>query len=70
MGQLTRKRALAVIFAAGYHEDQKTFIRTYVENRISFHAANHAFIDGKAAKRNGLKCTCYECKPKSEAVAV
>lgn len=64
---MTRRRALAVIFAAGYHEDQQTFVRTYVENRVSYAAAMRSFVDGKIAKRNGLKCSCSTCtKPTAE----
>ena len=70
IGRMTRKRALAAIFAAGYHEDRKTFTRVYVENRVSFLAANREYIDGQIARRNGLRCTCHECQQAKQPATV
>ena len=57
-----RKQALAHIKIAGYHQDSKTFIRLYTENRISFTAANKAYQEGYRLKQAGMKCGCSNCK--------
>ena len=42
-----RDRAIAAIKAAGALGDQRTFLRLYVENRISFPVARQAFEEGR-----------------------
>ena len=59
---MTRKQALEVCFVAGYHEDQKTFTRCYLSNRLSMAKAQEAYARGQRAKENGIPCTCGECK--------
>lgn len=44
---MTRKQAIVAIRAAGAENDQKTFLRVYTENRISFTAAREAFDQGR-----------------------
>ena len=48
MLKLSRKAALAAIKAAGATNDQQTFTRIYVENRISYEVAIAAFREGKS----------------------
>jgi len=36
---MNRKTALGLCMLAGYHDDSKSFLRTYVANRISYEAA-------------------------------
>ena len=57
-----RETALAYIRIAGYHEDQKSFVRLYVENRISYQVAIASYRLGYQQKQNGMKCVCFECK--------
>lgn len=44
---MSRKDALAAIKAAGTQNDQKAFMRLYVENRIALPAARAAFAEGQ-----------------------
>jgi hypothetical protein len=48
---MTRKQALACLKAAGATDDRKTWLRVYVENRISFTVANQQWRDGQAFAR-------------------
>lgn len=59
---MTRKQALEICRYAGYHNDEKLFTRTYIENRISYQKAREAFAQGGKAKDNGIKCTCRLCQ--------
>lgn len=43
---MTRKQALACMKAAGAKGDSATFTRLYVENRVSYAAAQAAWRDG------------------------
>jgi hypothetical protein len=58
---MNRKTALASIEYAGYHNDTKTMTRLYIENRISYQAAQESFNRGIAKRQNGMKCTCKSC---------
>ena len=60
--RMKRADALSTLRIAGYHNDQRAFVRTYVENRISRKVANEEFNRGAALKRAGVGCTCFECK--------
>lgn len=64
---MDRKTALQVIKVAGYHEDSKTFMRTYTENRISYSAAMKMYEVGYQQKKAGVKCDCSQCKNEKEA---
>jgi hypothetical protein len=59
---MKRKDVLASIRVAGYHADQRSFLRLYVENRVSFQAASEAYHEGARLKKAGMRCTCLECK--------
>ena len=56
-----REQTRAGITYAGYHDDQATAIRLYVENRISMAAYLAAFRAGAAKRRAGERCGCGEC---------
>lgn len=58
---MTRKDALAHIKVAGYHNDQRTAMRIYTENRVSFESYREAFARGVELKQQGMACTCYQC---------
>ena len=60
--RMKREDALSALRIAGYHDDQLTFVRTYVENRISRKVANEEFNRGAALKRAGVRCTCFQCR--------
>lgn len=64
---MKRKDALAVIRVAGYHDDQKTFVSTYVEHRISFNTANAEYRRGQEMKKSGIACSCRQCEQKKAA---
>lgn len=64
---MTRKEALAALKVAGYHDDSKTWARTYTENRISYAAAKTAWMDGQAARQRGVPCHCYTCTRHKQA---
>ena len=57
-------QALQGIKIAGYHGDQKTFIRLYVEHRISIRRARVAYASGEVAKATRVRCNCHECSGK------
>lgn len=58
-----REQVLGAMRVAGYHSDDRTFLRLYTENRISYAAAMDARADGARAKVRGVPCTCRECGP-------
>jgi hypothetical protein len=59
---MNRAQALVGIRVAGYHEDQRTFMRLYTENRISYAKATEEFRRGQAMKKGGVPCGCPSCK--------
>jgi hypothetical protein len=59
---MTRKNALDWIRIAGYHNDTAAFVRLYVENRVSRASADAAWLNGVAAKLNGVACSCRDCE--------
>lgn len=59
---MKRQDALSFIRIAGYHGDQRTFMRLYTENRVNLDAAREAFAKGAAQKLGGMTCACHECK--------
>lgn len=58
---MSRKHVLTWLKVAGYHNDQASFVRLYVENRVSVSVARQAFSDGARAKQAGVKCSCRDC---------
>jgi hypothetical protein len=59
---MNRKTALGVCMLAGYHDDTRSFVRAYVENRISYGAAKAEWNRGAQMKRAGMPCGCHSCK--------
>jgi hypothetical protein len=59
---MDRKTALVVLRVAGYHDDMKTWMRAYVENRVSHAAAKTEWQRGKEMRAAGVACTCHDCK--------
>jgi hypothetical protein len=59
-----KEKALAALRVAGYHEDKRTFTRVYIENRINLQTATAEYNKGIDNKRNGMICTCEQCKAK------
>lgn len=59
---MKRADALAHIRLAGYHGDDRAFMRLYTENRISYATAKQARDAGAAARRAGVPCNCHSCK--------
>jgi hypothetical protein len=57
----TRKQILEAIKVAGYHNDDKAFLRLYTENHISYTAAQEARTKGIRARQQGVRCSCYAC---------
>ncbi len=60
---MKRSQILGAIKVAAYHNDERTALRLYVENRVSYEAFKVAMREGRQAKAAGMKCTCYECNP-------
>jgi len=58
---MKRKDALVAIRTAGYHADQRTAMRLYVENRISRAAFEAEFRRGKDMRAAGVPCVCRDC---------
>lgn len=61
-----RERTLGLMRVAGYHDDQKTFLRLLVENRIAAPHCWAAFREGARLKVAGMPCTCYHCKKETQ----
>lgn len=59
---MDRKTALVVLRVAGYHSDKKTWVRTYIENRVSYKVATVEWQRGERMRADGITCTCQECK--------
>lgn len=64
---MNRQTALNLLRVAGYHSDRKTFVRVYVENRVSLQATNQAYDTGANQKKAGMPCGCIDCKREKEA---
>jgi len=60
--RMKREVAIDLLRVAGYHNDQRAFVRLYVENRISRKVATEEFNRGYALRRSGVRCTCFECR--------
>jgi len=60
------KRATALTLAkvAGYHEDNARFTRLIIESRVNRQDMSAAFLIGREAKKNGVKCGCSGCSLK------
>lgn len=58
---MKRADVIAHIRIAGYHSDQRSFLRLYTENRISSAVAKEAFAAGARQKEAGVPCHCYAC---------
>ena len=59
---MKRKDALNWVKIAGYHNNSELGTRVYIESRLSRRAYDDAWASGMDAKRNGMPCTCRECK--------
>lgn len=56
-----REQALALLRVAGYHGDQRAWMRAYTERRISYAVARKIWAEGQRARASGVKCTCVDC---------
>lgn len=63
---MKRADALTHIRIAGFHGDKKAFTRLYVENRVSYPAAQEAYRQGIRQKEAGVRCDCFECKKEAQ----
>lgn len=61
-----RESIIALMAVAGYHEDARTHMRLYCENRINKQVADDAFNRGREQKRKGMKCACHQCKKETK----
>lgn len=66
---MKRKDALAALRIAGYHDDERTWVRVFVESRISQAVAKDAWAAGQQQRAAGLRCTCHECCKRASATA-
>lgn len=57
-----RETSLTLARIAGYHDDGSAFTRLIIESRVNRQAMNDAFLNGRTAKQNGMKCNCHQCK--------
>lgn len=58
----TRAAALTALRTAGYHDDDRSFARAYVESRVDFSVAMRARDEGKRMRAQGVRCDCFECR--------
>lgn len=65
---MKRSLLIACLKVAGYHDDQREFLRYYTGHRISFKAAQDAYQKGRELKNAGMPCNCVQCKNKSEEI--
>jgi hypothetical protein len=57
-----REVALTKLRVAGYHADSASFVRLYVEERVSYGVAKEQFRIGAQMHTAGTPCDCFECK--------
>jgi hypothetical protein len=57
-----REVALTKLRVAGYHTDSASFVRLYVEERVSYAVAKEQFRIGSEMRNAGTRCDCFECK--------
>ena len=57
-----RELTLTIAKVAGYHADNKTFTRAFIEGRVNMQAMQRAWNEGASARLNGAGCSCYACK--------
>jgi len=62
-----RTDALIACRVAGYHEDRRTFVRIYSENRIRYRVAQAEYERGQSMRESGVPCHCFVCKNKKSA---
>lgn len=58
---MKRADVIAHMRIAGYHNDTKSWIRLFCENRISKAVADTAYRQGLKQKLEGVKCHCHQC---------
>ena len=58
---MTRDTAIILLKIAGYHDDNRSFVRLYVENHISITNARLAFDQGAKMRMMGVPCHCHQC---------
>jgi len=63
---MRRKHVIEYLKIAGYHDDRARLTTLYVENRIGLSVALEAFNQGAQMKKNGVPCSCSECKTAGE----
>lgn len=58
---MKRKDVLEWIRIYGYHFDERSALRLYTENRVSYKAYRQAYDAGVRARYNGVPCSCRRC---------
>jgi hypothetical protein len=66
---MKRSDLLAALRVAGYHNDQRTRVRLFTENRISREAADKAWATGQVQRQKGMACACPDCKKSTTTAA-
>lgn len=57
-----RARALTIIRAAAYHDDEREALRARIEARIGHAAYVEAMEAGRRLRARGVPCGCFECE--------
>lgn len=57
-------QVINLIRYAGYHDDYRTGLRLYVDNRVSYASFQRAFQEGCKARITGISCNCPSCARK------
>lgn len=59
---MKRNVAISMMRVAGYHDDQRERVRLIVESHVNRQTMDSAWVDGQNAKKNGVRCDCFECR--------
>ena len=61
---MTSKRATvdAHLRIAGYHGDDRAWVRLYLEHRVGYERARRLRAEGARLRAAGLPCGCAECR--------
>lgn len=58
---MKRKDAINLAKFAGYHGDETSYTRIWIEARVRKEILSNAYMQGVAAKKNGVACGCVAC---------
>ncbi len=62
-----RQIALTAARICGYHKDQRTYTRLFIESRVKRSDLDVQWRIGEDQRAAGVPCSCFECKEAAAA---